>query len=234
MPNNYIPAHLKVSNDDVEENAKLFNDLFDIAMSVIRPQMGRILLRMTAESGAEVWSQASQELLGSLLRDESALDNLNFQQLLSDFLKEDLQAPDEQEIEENTGLLSKLMISAWVEIVDQALGNNMQIVLRSSLLPDNQDDQKRFVRALESYQLVDEQPFAIMYEFAKRLFNGGEKARLPLNITLQTLATSEGAPVLVTAKRSGASGKVAASAYDSEGHVADSVGNPQSLDKVER
>jgi hypothetical protein len=140
-------------NKDASD-AQLFDGLCKIAARVAMPVVRVALLREaeeeaeeTAKTGAAAWLSEAERVLQGLLADPGELEGIDQEKLrkeLSAALQEDVSLPDAEEVNEHAQDLARMMMSAWLELLRDALSKSSSVPLTEDLLPPEETVRPEF------------------------------------------------------------------------------------------
>lgn len=150
--------------EQVEVNAKRFDDLCRVAEEVAFPVVENALFREyreTAASGAEILTDEAKHALRELAEEAAILDELDENEVLEAVQKsldEAITPPDEDECREHAREVSQMLMSAWLEILRSAQSKDPVVLLSDRLIPEiPSSGMTRFVNSIKDY-IGAEQP----------------------------------------------------------------------------
>jgi hypothetical protein len=179
-------------------DAQLFDALCQIAAKVAKPVVHVALHREveeTAKMGATAWLSEAERVLEGILADPCVLEGVDKEGLrkeLSAALREDMLSPDLEEVSEHALDLARLMMSAWLELLRDALSRVPSVPLTRDLLPPVETVRSEFWCAFADTIA----PFAINEEEAAQIRMEIGTTLLGILGTKETVGQSEPAMAL--------------------------------------
>lgn len=140
MPRTPVPDDLIHRPEEVERNAKRFDDLCRLAEEVAFPVVSRALVLETAATGAEALTDEVKYALETLTNDGAVLENFNQRQFLYQVqksLRGAIPPPDEEECRQHSRELSQVLVSTWLESLRSAQEKAPFVVLSDCLLVES-------------------------------------------------------------------------------------------------
>jgi len=202
MPRTSIPIRLIHDPKEVEQNAERFDQLCRLAEEAAFPVVRAALRRETIATGADVLVSEAREALEVLADGAAILEGLDQRQLLDDVresLNKAMLPPEEEECRTHTREVVQVMMSTWLEVLQQCLKKAEAVVLRS-LVPHvkigvvtkvlgHLRSAKPSVRgllteALSSFAIDDKDLDAIMMTLDAKLFATPRVVELPFNLVM--------------------------------------------------
>jgi hypothetical protein len=165
-------------------NAQLFDRLCKIAAQVAGPIVRVALFREAeedakerAKAGADAWLSEAERVLQGLLAEPGELEGVDQEKLreeLSAALQEDVLLPNKEEVNEHAQDLARMMMSAWLELLRDALSKSPSVPLTEDLLPPRETVRPEFWRAfadtIAPFAINEAEAAQIRIEIGKKLF----------------------------------------------------------------
>ncbi len=142
MPRTRVPDDLIHRPEQVERNAKRFDDLCRLTEEVAFPIVREALFREyheTAATGAEVLTNEAKQTLEALAEEAALVEDLDEKlvlQAVQRSLSEATPPPDEEECLQHAREYSQVLMSTWLEILRDAQSKASVLLLSDRLLPE--------------------------------------------------------------------------------------------------
>ena len=141
MPLTPIPDDWVHRPEDVDRNARRFDDLCRLAEDVAYPIVERALwveYNETAKTGAEVLTDEAKQAFRVLVEEAAITEEFNETEVLKglqESLSRAVPRPDEEECRQHTREVTQMLMSAWLETLRSAQSEAPVLLLSDHLLP---------------------------------------------------------------------------------------------------
>jgi hypothetical protein len=161
-------------------DAQLFDALCKIAAQIAMTVVRAALIREaeeTAKTGATALLSEAERVLQGILAEPCASKGIDQEELhkeLSAALEKDIPLPDAEEIGEHAKDLARMMMSAWIELLRNALAESSSVQLTEDLLPPRETVRPEFWRAfadtIASFAINEAEAAQIRLDIGSKLF----------------------------------------------------------------
>lgn len=201
MPRTPIPEHLIHRPEEVDLNARRFDELCRLAEEVALPVVKTALIREAATTGAEALAEEARAALDGLM-EEATLAGVEDRAVI-DRIRQSLEGampePDEEEWRALTRDTAQMLMSAWLETLRAELSKKPLLHLSEHLLPvPSRSPMQRFFsfikmnpglplsfsEAVGSLPVTEEETATILSTLRAKLFSETRRVDLPFDLII--------------------------------------------------